>query len=324
MDDLISVVIPAYNASKFIGSAIRSVLSQTYTNIEIIIVDDCSTDDTTSILLEFQGKIRVMRHEKNRGAAAARNTGVGQSRGSLIAFLDADDKWAPEKLETFAESFSINKEILFAFSDFSRFDWDEDIFFALSNSQIFPMIYKAIEWQTYSERRCFVIPRKEMFTLLLRGYPIYPSTMVVRKRLFDSVGMWRKVQTNEDFDFSLRTCRATDCIYIDEKLSMIGRHASNASIDVVRQMESDISVFELHMADSSYNKEELDLFKFYKGRRLCNLGDIYLQSGNNKQAVRKYGDALKEKKWFWRAFLKIGYAAVTASRRRRMQQAAAR
>jgi glycosyltransferase involved in cell wall biosynthesis len=310
MDDLISVVIPAYNCSKFIGSVIESVLNQTYKKVEIIAVDDCSTDDTPAKLLEFGDKIKIVLQEKNKGAAETRNTGIGQCSGRLIAFLDGDDKWVPEKLEIFAESLGENENILFAFSDFSRFKWSDGAFFALSNSQDFPMIYDIIRMQTYTDRNSFTISRKDMFALILGGYPIYPSTMVVRKRIFDSIGMWRKVLTNEDFDFSLRCSRATDCIYIDQKLTKIGRHDDNLSIDTQRQKEGDISVFDLHLADPGYDKEEIDTIKYNKGRKLCALGYSYLHSGNYKQAFRKYVEALRNRKWFWHALLRLGYVVI--------------
>ena len=205
-----------------------------------------------------------------------------------MAFLDGDDKWVPEKLETFAEAFSRNPEILFGFSDFSRFEWADGLFFAQSNSQVFPMIYEIIRDKKYLDLKFFVIPKTDMFTLLLRGYPIYPSAIVVRKKIFDLIGMWRKVRTNEDFDFGLRSCRVTDFMYIDESLAMVGRHDANLTVDVQRQIEGDISVIDLHLADPSYNNEELKIIKYYKGRRLCGLGYNYLHSGDNKNAVSKY------------------------------------
>jgi glycosyltransferase involved in cell wall biosynthesis len=318
MDDLISVVIPVYNGSKLIDSAIQSVLNQTYKNIEIIVVDDCSTDNTAFKLFEYRDKVQILRHERNQGTAAARNTGIGRCRGRFVAFIDQDDKWAPEKLEVFGESFSRNKEILFAFSDFSRFEWADGAFFALSNSQISPFIYKTIEGHKYSDRKSFVIPKKEMFPLLLRGYPIYSSSIVVRKQIFDSIGTWRSVRTNEDFDFALRSCQVTDSIYIDEALTMIGRHDSNLSFDMLRQMENDISVYDLHLSDTNYSKEEIDIIKYYKGRRLCALGYTYLHSGQNKQAIRKYSEALRNRKWFWHALMRIGLAVVTGCRSKDM------
>ncbi|RJP23596.1 MAG: glycosyltransferase [Deltaproteobacteria bacterium] len=317
MDDLISVVITTYNGSKYIESAIQSVLNQTYKSVEIIVVDDCSTDDTTRILFEYKDKIKVIRHEINRGAAEGRNTGIDQCRGRFIAFLDEDDKWIPEKLEVVTEAFSGSEDAMFAFSDFSRFEWGDGAFYALSNSQIFPVIYETLRGHTYFDRRYFTIPRKDMFTLLLGGYPIYPSTMVVRKRIFDSVGMWRKIATNEDFDFSLRSCRATDFIYIDEKLTMIGRHGTNLSNDILRQTDGNISVVDLHLADTNYSKEEIDMLKYYRGGRLCGLGYSYRRSGDNKQALRKYCEALSNRKWFWHALVRIGYLVAISGFQRK-------
>lgn len=316
MDDLISVVIPVYNVSEFIGSVIQSVLSQTYKNVEIIVVDDCSTDDTSSKLLEYKDKIRILRHGKNLGPVSARNTGIDQCHGRLIAFLDGDDKWVPEKLELVAEAFSKNPEVLFAFSDFSRFEWSDGSFYALSNSQVFPSIYETIQGYKYIDRKYFVIPKKDIFTLLLSGYPIYPSTIVVKKQIFDSIGMWcKEFRTNEDFEFCLRSCRVTDCIYIDEKLAMIGRHGANLSADIIRQRAGDIPVIDFHLKDHSYKKEEIDLLKYYKGKRLCGIGYSYLKSGDTKQSIKKYREALRYRKWFWHALLRIGYITVTGGRR---------
>jgi glycosyltransferase involved in cell wall biosynthesis len=251
-----------------------------------------------------------VRHEINQGAAAARNTGINVCRGEFVAFLDGDDKWAPGKLEIFAASFTENPEVLFAFSDFSRFKWSDGSYFALSNSQISPMIYDILHRFKYRDRKSFVIPKAEMFRLLLEGYPIYPSAIVVRKRIFESVGMWRKVRTNEDFDFGLRSCRELDFLYIDENLAMVGRHDANLTLDTDRQKEGDICVFDLHLADPSYGKEEKDVIRYYRGKRLCGIGHSYLQSGETKSAVRKYVEALRNGDWFWHALVRIGYVAA--------------
>jgi len=93
---LVSVIIPVYNGAKYIAEAIESVCVQNYEPFEIIIVDDGSTDDTSSVVQSFKN-IRYIRQE-NRGCATARNTGITESRGELLAFLDADDYWAANKL----------------------------------------------------------------------------------------------------------------------------------------------------------------------------------------------------------------------------------
>jgi glycosyltransferase involved in cell wall biosynthesis len=247
MGDLVSVVIPAYNVSRFIGAAVTSVLNQTYKDVEIVVVDDRSTDGTLAELEKFRDRVKIVRHETNQGAAAARNTGVEASRGEIVAFLDGDDLWAPGKLEAFAECFSRHPDVLYGFSDFSRFKWSDGTFFALSNSQIFPMILDVVKRFKYTGRKSFVIPKADMFELLLRGYPVYPSAVVVRKRS-SRRRPWRRIRTNEDFDFGLRCCRATDFLYIDEILAMVGRHDANLTVDTHRQMEA-YRIFDTHLAD---------------------------------------------------------------------------
>lgn len=310
MGEIVSVVIPAYNVSRFIGAAITSVLNQTYRDVEIVAVDDRSTDGTLTELEKFRDRVRIVRHETNQGAAAARNTGVGVCRGGIVAFLDGDDLWAPGKLEAFVECFARHPDVLFAFSDFSRFKWSDGAFFALSNSQIFPLIFDVIHRQKYTGRKCFAIPRGDMFELLLRGYPIYPSAVAVRKRVFDAVGPWGGMRTNEDFDFALRCCRETDFLYIDEILSMIGRHDSNVTVDTHRQMEGDIGIFDAHLADPSYGAEERSLIRRYRGKRLCGLGNTYARSGRKGKAIGKYFEAMRNGGCFLHSFSRICYLAA--------------
>jgi glycosyltransferase involved in cell wall biosynthesis len=104
----ISVVLPTYGRPEFIRRAARSVLDQTYTDAELIVVDDCSPDpaaDAVADLPDGPIPLRVVRHEVNRGAPAARNTGIEHAEGEFVAFIDDDDTWAPEKLERQLEVF---------------------------------------------------------------------------------------------------------------------------------------------------------------------------------------------------------------------------
>ncbi len=104
----VSVVIPTYNRAHTLGRAIGSVLCQVFQDFEIIVVDDGSTDGTRAIVNGFgDRRIRYAHHERNRGAAAARNTGIKLARGEFLAFLDSDDEWLPHKL---GEQISLLKE----------------------------------------------------------------------------------------------------------------------------------------------------------------------------------------------------------------------
>lgn len=100
VNGLVSVIMPSWNTSNFIAESIQSVIDQTYENWELIIVDDCSTDNTDDVVAKFTDKrIRYFKNEKNSGAALSRNRALREARGEWIAFLDSDDLWNPDKLE---------------------------------------------------------------------------------------------------------------------------------------------------------------------------------------------------------------------------------
>jgi len=100
MNDLVSIITPTYNCGKYIAETIESVLAQTYTNWEMIIVDDCSTDNTKEIVESYKDeRIKYFCNDKNSGAAISRNKALREANGEWIAFLDSDDLWLPEKLE---------------------------------------------------------------------------------------------------------------------------------------------------------------------------------------------------------------------------------
>ena len=99
MNDLVSVILPTYNRAHVLGRAIASVLAQTHESLELIVVDDGSTDDTAAVLDAItHDRLRVIRLDANRGASCARNRGIAMAQGALIAFIDSDDVWTPDKL----------------------------------------------------------------------------------------------------------------------------------------------------------------------------------------------------------------------------------
>lgn len=100
IDGLVSIIMPSWNTEKFIAETIQSVLDQTYTNWELLIVDDCSSDRTDEVVASFKDdRIKYFHNERNSGAALTRNKAMWEARGEWIAFLDSDDLWMPEKLE---------------------------------------------------------------------------------------------------------------------------------------------------------------------------------------------------------------------------------
>lgn len=119
-DELVSVITPAYNCEKYIDECINSVINQTYTKWEMIIVNDRSTDNTKSIVEEYvkkDGRIKLYNKENNEGVAAARNKAIEMSNGRFIAFLDSDDQWKPTKLER-QISFMLDNDYGFTFTSY--------------------------------------------------------------------------------------------------------------------------------------------------------------------------------------------------------------
>lgn len=124
MSDLVSIITPSYNTARFLRQTIECVRAQTYTNWEMLIVDDCSTDDTDGVVASFRDeRIRFYKNDRNRGAAYSRNFALRQARGRWIAFLDSDDLWLPDKLE---RQIRFMEETGCAFSYTNYAEMDED------------------------------------------------------------------------------------------------------------------------------------------------------------------------------------------------------
>lgn len=119
MNDLVSIITPSYNTAEYIAKTIRSVQDQTYKNWEMIIVDDCSTDNTDDVVREYllDTRIKYLKNEKNSGAAISRNYALREAKGRWIAFLDSDDLWVPEKLEKQIRYMEANN-YAFSFTDY--------------------------------------------------------------------------------------------------------------------------------------------------------------------------------------------------------------
>ena len=123
-EPLVSIITPLYNSEKFIAETIESVLAQTYTNWEMIIVNDCSKDNGSKIVKEYVEKdkrIKLFNNEKNLGGAGTRNKAIKEAKGRYLAFLDSDDNWTPLKLEK-QISFMEKNNFFFTFTEYEKID----------------------------------------------------------------------------------------------------------------------------------------------------------------------------------------------------------
>ena len=131
MNNLVSIITPSYNSSRFIEECVGSVLSQTYVNWEMLIVDDYSADNSLQILKKYNDKrIQLIELDKNVGASESRNVAIRKAKGKYIAFLDSDDLWEPQKLEK-QISFMETEDIAFSFSTYQPMSDDESKLYSI-------------------------------------------------------------------------------------------------------------------------------------------------------------------------------------------------
>lgn len=178
----VSVIIPAYNAAAFVCEAVNSALAQTHPDVEVIVVDDSSTDDTPDVLARYGSRIRVHR-QPNGGVSSARNTGASLATGDWVSFLDADDVWAPRKIEAQLEAVGGGA-------------W------AYTNRYNFGARGAVPEIQTDVTR----MSEGDVFIpLLLRGNFITVSSVMMRTALFEELGgFYHQKGGCEDWDLWLR------------------------------------------------------------------------------------------------------------------------
>jgi glycosyltransferase involved in cell wall biosynthesis len=207
----VSVVIPAYNAGRFIAQAIRSVLSQTRPPREVIVVDDGSTDDTAAVVKAFGSRVRYF-HQSNARQAAARNSGVRRAGAEVLAFLDADDVWRPDKLER-------QLTILEARADVG----------------LVSCSLREIDAHGRPGRLHTAKTRGRCFREVLLGADTTASgsTCVVRRSVFHAVGGFgENLSPCEDTDFLWRAAALTNLECIEEPLVFYRIHGENSHLRV--------------------------------------------------------------------------------------------
>ncbi len=233
MDDrpVVSVVVTTYNYGKYVRGAVDSVLGQTYGNLDVLVIDDGSTDDTRRILAEYvqAGRIRYL-YQDNAGQARAKNRGIAEARGEFVAFLDADDQWLPRKIE---------KQIsLFA---------DDRVGVVCSKRKII-----------LADGRLFPDPPH---TRLRRGDVLGPifarnfvpfSTAVVRRSCFDQVGVFDEaLGMGIDYDLWIRMAARYHFDFVDEELALYRYGHGQMSQNVGKRIESNWNIIRKTLADAS-------------------------------------------------------------------------
>ncbi len=187
---LVSIIIPSYNAARYVADAVESALAQTYGNKEVIVIDDGSTDNTKEVLAPYiqSGKVKYI-IQANKGLSGARNTAIREAKGSYIALLDADDFFLPEKMEKQIEHLESHPECDISYCDLYHFYEDE------------PNHLLKLQYKYYSGDK--VLPH------LIQGNFIAPLAVVLRRSAFDRFGYFDEtMRRSEDLEFWIRVASA--------------------------------------------------------------------------------------------------------------------
>lgn len=214
MAGLVSIIMPSYNTAPFIAESIQSVLAQNYKDWELIIVDDCSTDNTDQFVKPYLSdeRIKYIKNEKNSGAAVSRNKALREAKGKWIAFLDSDDLWMPDKLKK-QISFMEKNDYHFSYTNYAEID-------------------------TEDKRNGITVTGPKKITKTGFFNYCWPGCLTVMYDR-DVVGLIQiaDIKKNNDYAMWLKVCQKADCYLLDEELALYRRgRAGSVSTHSIKTM----------------------------------------------------------------------------------------
>jgi glycosyltransferase involved in cell wall biosynthesis len=285
-----SVVIPAYNASKTIQACLESVFQQTRAADEVIVVDDGSSDDTIDIVGTYGSKV-ILISQENQGSAKARQAGSDAASYEYIAYLDSDDWWLDHHLQM-VESAIQSNTIDFLFTDLTRADPNSKKTQHSEKNSNFYLWFRKIHLNaalpTSNLNNLYYFNQNQALNILLKGFPIYPSTMVVSKRALKKIGEWDiRFKRCQDLDFSLRIARKYGIFYFDDVHTVLGLHEVNSDVSsyVLMQTIGDVKVLKTHLSENRNNLEYSNSLRYALSSKLYGLGMLYKERQDCKNAI---------------------------------------
>lgn len=211
MSGLVSIIMPSYNTASFIAESIKSVLDQSYKDWELIIVDDCSPDNTDQVVAPYlsEDRIKYLKNEKNSGAAVSRNRALREAKGKWIAFLDSDDLWMPDKLKNQVNYMEKNG-YHFSYTNYAEIDIED-------------------------KRNGIRVTGPKKITKTGFFNYCWPGCLTVMYDR-DVIGLIQiaDIKKNNDYAMWLKVCKKADCYLLDEELALYrrGRTGSISTISI--------------------------------------------------------------------------------------------
>ena len=290
MNPLVSVIVPCYNQGRYLSEAIDSILDQTYSPIEIIVVDDGSTDNTSEVAQRYASLIKYV-FQNNQGLSAARNTGIKNSSGEYLQFLDSDDRLEPDKIRVQADLLNQHPEIGIVYGDVRYFtdgNPDERKYGFDENSQAWVIN----RWYNPSP----------FFTKLLINNVMAVNCALVRCHIFERVGFFdERLRAVEDWEFWIRCASKGIVFYFiesPESFALVRSHLLSMSRD---QNRMDKAFLDMRLIIAQY------------------INDRNLRTLNCKQGIKsieKLGEKDRIRRYFRLAVVTktlTGFIAVTAA-----------
>lgn len=278
---LVSVVIPVYNRMDTIERSINSVLNQTYKNIEIIVIDDGSIDDTLKIIEHLSiSDIKVLK-QNHRGANAARNLGISAAKGEFIAFQDSDDEWLPDKLE---------KQITYMLRNNYEACYCPFFLYEGSHNGVFFSDYQ--DKQKYEE---------DLLEVLKKRNVISTQTLVIHQNIVSDVGVFdEEMPRCQDYEFVIRIIQKKKIGYINEPLVKVYRTDNSISNDEAKQKEANIRLlrkyedfFNIELCLENIFKYNINGLNEIELKKEVERIDQYLKKTLNKRKVNVYKVAME-------------------------------
>ena len=280
---LVSVIVPAYNRAKTIGSAIESVFAQGYAPIEIIVVDDGSTDATSEVVAGYGERVGYLALEHSGSPAFVRNAGIRASRGEFVAFLDSDDLWLPGKLEQQMRFFEQEPEVGMVCGKYVQFEEESG-----PDSEV-------------------QFPEAGGFAELFSANFVGTLTVVIRRSCLDAVGVFdERLLIAEDYELWLRVASQYEIRMLGEVVARYRRHSGNLTANQRELFEGELIALEracdlqrrlgIRLSGSLVRHRLVD--------PLVGLGRYHLKSGSYREARICFGRALRLDALRWRTWKK--------------------
>jgi glycosyltransferase involved in cell wall biosynthesis len=293
----VTVIITTYNYARFVEEAIESVLSQTVADLQIVVVDDGSTDDTPDVLARMRDpRLEVVR-TGNQGISAARNEGLSRARGDFIAFLDADDRWTPRKLEHQLQVMSAEPDMAAVFTNFVRFD--ERGVFPQDQFRFFPELATVPTRATLDGQGQRILGDSFCALVAFGEIPAWVQTILFRRRAVENMVFAIPGRTPngvryalcEDMHFCLRAyCRGA-VGFLTQPLVEVRRHGENATRQAADMPHAQLAALQL-LTEAPLTPPQRSALNRRVGRALVNSGIQNASDGQNRSAARKYLQAL--------------------------------